>query len=170
MVYSNGKDNPRYKTGLAGTLGIYSSWQNMKQRCLNPNHPKYHRYGGRGITICPEWLDIEGFADWAITSGFHEDMTIDRKDNDGNYCPENCIWITGNANARKKRTTKLTLQQAEEIRSRLQSGEKVRALAREFGVVHGTILFIKNRFTHVPDGECIAALNTRLATKHYGTT
>jgi hypothetical protein len=156
-----GKLNPRYKSGLAGKPGIYTSWQNMKQRCLNPSHPKYHRYGGRGIQICPEWLNIEGFVAWAESSGFRQGLTIDRKDNDGNYCPDNCQWITPHSNSRKKRTTKLTFDQAAEIRRRLAAGESAYDLAAEYGVVHGTIWFIERRFTHVPDGECTAAIKRR---------
>jgi len=150
----SGKKNPRYRTGLSGTNGLYNSWQNMKQRCLNPNHPKYERYGGRGICICPEWLNIMGFNEWAEKSGYQPGLTIDRKDNDGDYCPVNCEWITPHANSRKKQTTKLTFDQAAEIRKRLESGENPYTLAEEYGVVHGTIWFIQKRFTHVPDGEC----------------
>lgn len=153
-----GERNPRYKTGLAGTRGIYTSWQNMKQRCLNPKHPKYPRYGGRGIAICDEWLDILSFKAWAETSGFGPGMTIDRINGDGNYCPENCRWVSSSENSRKKRTTKLSLEQAEAIRVRIAHGESEYALAEEYGVVHGTIWFIQNRFTHLPDGECTKAL------------
>lgn len=153
-----GDTNPKFKTGLAGTRGIYTTWQNMKQRCLNPRHPKYPRYGGRGVTICPEWLSILGFKAWAESSGWKENMIIDRIDNDGNYCPENCHWVSISESSRKKSTTKLTFEQAQIIRQRLEAGENAYDLADEYGVVHGTIWFIQHRFTHVPDGECIKAL------------
>ena len=131
-----GDKNPRYKTGLAGSRGLYCSWQNMKQRCLNPNHPKYTRYGGRGIEICPEWIDIKGFRDWAFTSGYQPGLTIDRVDNDKGYSPDNCRWVPVSTNSRKKSTTKLTLEQAGEIRERLDLGENEYELAKEYGVVH----------------------------------
>ena len=155
---NTGQANPNYKTGYATSAasrrGLYNSWQNMKQRCTNPNHPKYHCYGGRGIKICDEWLLIEGFAKWALSSGWVRGLTIDRINNDGDYEPSNCRWVSHAENSRKKSTTKLTYIQAGEIRRRLAEGESAYALAKEYGVAHGTIWFIEKRFTHVPDGEC----------------
>ncbi len=74
----NGENNPNYKTGLAAKgnrCSLYNSWQGMKQRCSNPNHPKYHRYGGKGIKIHPEWLSIKKFYLWAINNGWKEGLT-----------------------------------------------------------------------------------------------
>ena len=88
-------------------------------------------------------------------------MSIDRIDNNKDYCPDNCHWITVEANSRKKSTTKLSIIQAEEIRIKLNLGANERDLAKEYGVVHGTIWFIKKNFTHVADGECTKALNAR---------
>lgn len=151
-----GDKNPNYKTGLAANgkkTSLYRSWQGMKQRCLNQNHPKYHRYGGRGVKVCDEWLDIRGFSNWAFQNGWKNGMSIDRVDNDGDYCPENCRWVSVSENSKKKSTSKLTFDQAQEIRNRIDSGESEYELASEYGVVHGTIWFIKNRFTHLPSGE-----------------
>lgn len=85
------------KHGYTGTK-LYQVWSNMRTRVLNPNHPQYKDYGGRGITICDEWLnDKDGssnFFKWAESSGYEEGLTLDRIDVDGDYEPSNCKWST----------------------------------------------------------------------------
>lgn len=64
-------------------------------RCYNTKNKRYKDYGGRGIKVCEEWLNnYEAFKEWAINTGYKEGLSIDRKNNDGNYCPENCRWVT----------------------------------------------------------------------------
>lgn len=158
----SGSNNPNYKSGLCvkgKTSSLYHTWVGMRQRCRNPNNPKYKRYGGRGIKICQEWETICGFRDWAFNNGWEEGLTIDRIDNDGDYCPENCRWVTAAENSRKKRTTKIDIITAQEIRSRIN--EDWNELAKEYGCTHGNIWFIMKNFTHVPDGECTKALKNR---------
>jgi len=86
---------------------LYGVWNRMKQRCLNPNTTDSKLYHDRGITVCKEWFNYKIFHDWAISNGYTEGLTIERIDNDGNYCPDNCEWITNKKQARNKRSNHL---------------------------------------------------------------
>lgn len=85
-------------------LSLWYSYHSMKKRCLNPNCKRYKDYGGRGIEICEEWLKgFDEFADWAKANGYRNGLTIERKDVNGNYESDNCIWITKQQQAFNKR-------------------------------------------------------------------
>ena len=74
---------------------LYKCYHAMKTRCLNSKDRYYARYGGRGITVCKEWLKgFDYFYDWALQNGYADNLTLDRRNNDGNYEPSNCRWIT----------------------------------------------------------------------------
>jgi hypothetical protein len=91
------------KHGMFGTK-IYSSWSAMVYRCRNPKAKAYPKYGGRGIKVCDRWLDFTNFyAD--MSEGHWDGAEIDRKDNDGNYEPGNCVWETSKTNLQNKRNT-----------------------------------------------------------------
>lgn len=80
----------------------------MIDRCFNKNNPQYSIYGGRGITVCEEWRnDYIAFREWALSNGYDENLSIDRINNDGNYCPENCRWATAKEQANNTRKTRL---------------------------------------------------------------
>ena len=85
---------------------LYSIWTNMKTRCLNPRNRAYKWYGAVGITICSEWLDFEEFRDWALKTGYKDNLTIERKNPFLGYCPENCEWIPLTEQRKNQRRSK----------------------------------------------------------------
>ena len=81
---------------------LHRIWSHIKTRCFNTNSKPYRWYGGSGITMCDEWRnDYSAFREWALSHGYDSDLTIDRIDNDGNYEPNNCQWITASENSKK---------------------------------------------------------------------
>lgn len=110
---------------------LHGQWNAMKQRCKNPNVRMYPIYGGRGIRYCEEWEQFQPFMEWALSHGYKEGLALDRIDSDGNYCPENCRWVTQSENNRNKKNllkvtyngeTKLLVDWARE------TGQKYRTL------------------------------------------
>lgn len=95
------------KHGMWNTR-LYHIWQRMKQRC-SPSCPKHEkkRYYERGIRVCEEWeKDFEKFKEWALQNGYADNLSIDRINNDGNYCPENCRWETNKNQSNNRSVTK----------------------------------------------------------------
>ena len=94
------------KTHGLSTHPIYKAYLDMRRRCLKVSSEKYLDYGGRGIIICDKWLqDFKTFYDWSLPA-WRENLTIDRKDVDGNYEPNNCRWLDKRSQAQNKRKYK----------------------------------------------------------------
>lgn len=96
---------------------LYNVWTHMLQRCYNPNHTAYKRYGGRGITVCDEWrYSFQSFYDWAMATGYDENAprtqcTIDRIDNDKGYSPNNCRWADAKTQRNNQSNSKRRVNQ-----------------------------------------------------------
>lgn len=102
------------KHGMCETR-LYREYLSMKDRCYREKCKDYPDYGGRGITICEEWREsFEAFRDWALANGYRDDLTIERKDVNGNYCPDNCKWATAIEQARNKRNNHILEFQGEQ--------------------------------------------------------
>ena len=108
----------------------------MKGRCYNPTDHKYYRYGARGIKICDEWLNNpKTFFDWALANGYKEGLTIDRINNDGDYCPENCRWTDDFVQANNKSNNKYYEYNGE----KKTAGEWARELGLTYSAVKSRI-------------------------------
>lgn len=91
--------------GMSGTR-LYRTWVAIKERCDYPKHASFKNYGALGITYCAAWARFEAFRDWAISSGYDDALQIDRKETTGDYCPENCRWVTAKVNSNNKRNNR----------------------------------------------------------------
>lgn len=88
---------------------LYFTWHDMKNRCNNNNYKFFHRYGGRGISVCDKWKDdFNSFYNWALKNKWKKGLQIDRINNNGNYEPSNCRFVTGKVNIRNSTGAKLT--------------------------------------------------------------
>lgn len=101
------KHTSHWNKHLMSDSRLYSIWDLMKQRCFNVNRKEYPNYGGRGITICVEWLESKNFIDWSLNNGYADNLTLDRIDNDGDYCPENCRWVDRKTQQNNRRNNRL---------------------------------------------------------------
>lgn len=86
---------------------LYGVWSTMKHRCEDEKREKYKNYGGRGIKICSAWQNPHAFIKWSLANGYRSGLQIDRIDNNGDYSPQNCRWVTPKENSRNRRNTVL---------------------------------------------------------------
>ena len=109
----------------------YNTWLHMMQRCHNPNNDRYYDYGGRGIKVCEEWHNSWVFGKWAEEHGFQKGLQIDRINNDGNYEPSNCRFVTPKENMQNRRNTVvLTIN---------HFSKSINAWCEEYGVTRGVV-------------------------------
>ena len=139
---------------------IHNIWNNMINRCCNPNNKRYYDYGGRGIKLCSEWRNkYKNFEKWALNNGYSDDLTIDRKDNNKGYCPKNCRWITRKENSRNMRNNrfitidgcKKTLQEWSEIYS-IRSCTVATRIRRGWTEIEAVTTPVKNKKGKVLNG------------------
>lgn len=112
---------------------LWSTWYGMRQRCYYKRSISYKKYGGRGITICDEWLNnFQVFYDWAASNGWKKGLQIDRIDNNGDYEPNNCRFVTNKRNCRNQMRSRIWVIDDVEYPSSF-------AAAEALGVAHTTI-------------------------------
>lgn len=111
---------------------LYGIYNNMKNRCYNEKTLYYHRYGGRGIKICQDWLDnFYTFYKWAIDNGYKENLTIDRINNNSDYCPDNCRWVS-----RKEQSNNTSKNHIIEINNILYT---IKEASEKFNIPYGLL-------------------------------
>lgn len=128
----------------------YQSWGSMIQRCTNPNTRAYKNYGGRGITVCSDWLDFTVFL--RDMGERPIGMSLDRIDPDGDYTPDNCRWASAATQARNQRRKRLTYEQAQQIRVMYLQGAGPKHISEALGVTAnqvGSVIYLGN--VHSPD-------------------
>ncbi len=144
------------------TVALRKIRKGMIRRCCDPNADKYLYYGSKGIRVCDDWIySLDSFVSWSLANGFVAGLQIDRKETDGDYCPENCRWVTRSQNQwnkgpyRKARPTGFKgIWRSGVIKSPWRAGIRV------FGKLHGLGTY--------STAEDAARAYDRAAMEHFG--
>lgn len=142
------------KHGMTGTL-FHTTWKNIRERCSNTKIPAYAYYGGRGIKVCNRWLDFANFKNDMYDSytkhkAKYQTTTIERMNNDGNYCPKNCCWATRKEQVANRRPSFLMKQfQAKAPNGKIFESNNQRKFAEEHNLQSSAICqVLKGNGTH----------------------
>lgn len=130
------KEQDKINLGITNNHGMtyhlaFPIWDAMMNRCFNPNQKSYVNYGARGITVCEEWQDVKIFCKWMDDNGYKKGLSVERKDVNGNYCPENCCLIPKVEQVWNTRVTRYIVINGEKI--------PVAKTAREQGINPNTV-------------------------------
>lgn len=112
---------------------LFPVWHAMHDRCTNQNSKRFHRYGGRGVTVCAEWSTFDAFMEWA-TPRWQPGLQIDRERNHEGYSPDNCRFVTCVVNNQNRDFVKLNPDKVATIKRRILDGARPGPITKEFGV------------------------------------
>ncbi len=131
LEYSAQNPGARRTHGATGKK-IYWAYQHMMERCYSPQSERFISYGARGICVCDEWKNNpKAFVDWSLSNGFEEDLTLDRINVNGDYCPENCRWVSWDVQANNKRSSVYVNVRGEKL--------TLAQVAQKYGLRKGTV-------------------------------
>jgi len=155
------KDN-HTKHGFANKERLYTIWRHIRGRCSDKNDKRYKNYGGRGITVCDEWLNSYlSFRNWAMENGYNDNLTIDRIDVNGNYEPSNCRWAT-----QKEQANNMTTNHLLELNGEIMN---IKQWSERIGIKYMTILYRLKKGWSIKDALTIPAnFNNRIGYQNNG--
>lgn len=127
---------------MSGSL-LYALWAGVKARCTHPKASNYKYYGGRGVSVCKEWIDSpEAFFEWAKKNGYQDSLELDRIDVDADYSPDNCRFISHQENSQLRRNARCTLDQAREVKELLMQGKGIKEVQDIVGIPYMSVWHI----------------------------
>lgn len=133
QIHAAKQASPSTQYGILATHPFYACWYNMIQRCTDPEHPSWARYGGRGITVDSAWRDF-GVFQKDMYASWQKGLELERRDNNKGYSKENCCWTTRQQQCRNKESNILTEETVKTMKLLRANGMLIRQIAKQFGV------------------------------------